>query len=284
LRRDADDGLGATTVCRGVRELVEESSAYVSRFPDADQAIEAGRWIADELYAWLARASLGRRALGRAEGAAGLAAVRAAMLASEPTGDDRFGVELERALFDLPTVKNVKDARAATLFMAARALSGRTSPKVALLSPNPGLWLDAWTGPDLECTALGAGDASRDPRGRGTLLRLEADLLRLASGKSRVALPPFDLVVIDGLLEHLSERWATLVLGFCRSLLQPDGWLAVAALPATTDAPFFRAVLDVPEIRRSADDLELLLEHAGFTSERVEAGVPAAVARAVATP
>jgi hypothetical protein len=43
----------------------------------------------------------------------GLAAVRAAMLASEPTGDDSFGVELERALFDLPTVKNVKDARAA---------------------------------------------------------------------------------------------------------------------------------------------------------------------------
>jgi hypothetical protein len=206
------------------------------------------------------------------------------MLASEPTGDDSFGVELERALFDLPTVKNVKDVRAATLSMATRPLTGRKEARVALLSPNPGTWLDAWTGPDLECTALGAGDASRDPRGRGTLLRLEADLLRLASGKSRVTLPAFDLVVVDGLLEHLSERWATLVLGFCRSLLQPDGALAVAALPATTDEPFFRAVLDVPQIRRTADDLELILRHAGFTAERVEAGVPAAVARAVATP
>jgi CRP-like cAMP-binding protein len=284
LRRDADDGLGAATVSRGVRELVEESSAYVSRFPDADQANEAGRWIADELYAWLARASLGRRALGRAEGSVGLAAVRTAMLASEPTGDDSFGVELERALFALPTVKNVKDVRAATLSMAARALAGRGEARVALLSPNPGTWLDAWTGPDLECTALGAGDPSRDPRGRGTLLRLEADLLRLACGKSRVTLPAFDLVVVDGLLEHLSERWATRVLGFCRSLLQPDGSLVVAALPATTDEPFFRAVLDVPQIRRTADDLELVLRHAGFTNESVEAGVPGAVARPGATP
>jgi hypothetical protein len=152
------------------------------------------------------------------------------------------------------------------------------------LSPNPGLWLDAWTGPDLECTALGAGDASRDPRGtrhapppRG---RPPAPRVRQEPG----ALPPFDLVVVDGLLEHLSERWATLVLGFCRSLLRPEGALAVAALPATTDEPFFRAVLDVPQIRRSAADLELLLDHAGFASERVEAGVPAAVARAVPTP
>ena len=284
LRQSADDGLGAATVARAVRDLVEESSAYVSRFADADQASEAGRWIADELYAWLARASLGRRALGRAAGSAGLAQVRAAMLAPEPTGDDTFGVELERALFDLPTVKNVKDVRAATLSMAARALVGRANLRVALLSPNPGTWLDAWTGLDLECTALGDGDPSRDARGRGTLLRLEADLLRLATGKSRVSLPPFDLVVVDGLLEHLSERWATLVLSFCRSLLRPDGSLVVAVLPATTDEPFFRAVLDVPQIRRSADDLELLLQHAGFAFERVEAGVPAAVARPEATP
>jgi CRP/FNR family transcriptional regulator, cyclic AMP receptor protein len=284
LRRDAEDGLGAATVSRAVRDLVEESSAYVSRFADPDQAAEAGRWIADELYAWLARASLGRRALGRAEGSAGLAQVRAAMLAPEPSGDDSFGVELERALFDLPTVKNVKDVRAATLSMAARALAGRAKPRVALLSPNPGTWLDAWTGPDLECVALGGGDPSRDARGRGTLLRLEADLLRLASGKSRVSLPPFDLVVVDGLLEHLSERWATLTLAFCGSLLHPDGSLVVAALPPTTDEPFFRAVLDMPQIRRSSDDLQLVLRHAGSASERVEAGVPAAVARPGATP
>jgi hypothetical protein len=58
----------------------------------------------------------------------------------------------------------------------------------------------------------------------------------------------------------------------------------VAALPATTDEPFFRAVLDVPQIRRSADELELLLDHARFASERVEAGVPAAVARPGPTP
>jgi hypothetical protein len=206
------------------------------------------------------------------------------MLAAAPTGDDSFGGELERALFDQPTVKNVKDVRAATLSMAGRALAGRAGCRVALLSPNPGTWLDAWAGPDLECTALGGGDPSRDARGRGTLLRLEADLLRLATGKSRVSLPPFDLVVVDGLLEHLSERWATLVLSYCRSLAKPEGSLVVAVLPATTDEPFFRAVLDVPQIRRTAADLELLLAHAGFAPERVEAGVPAAVAQPGATP
>jgi predicted SAM-dependent methyltransferase len=94
----------------------------------------------------------------------------------------------------------------------------------------------------------------------------------------------FDLVVVEGLLEHLSERWATLVLGFCRSLLEPGGSLVAASLPTTTDEPFFRAVLDVPWIRRSADDLGLVLSHAGFASEAVDAAVPAAVARPQATP
>ncbi len=80
LRRSGEDGVGATTVARAVRDLVEESSAYVSRFADAEQATEAGRWIADELYAWLARSTLGRKALSRPVGSAGLAQVRAAML------------------------------------------------------------------------------------------------------------------------------------------------------------------------------------------------------------
>jgi CRP-like cAMP-binding protein len=284
LRRDSEDGVGAETVARGLRDLVEESSAYVSRFADAEQAVEAGRWIADELWAWLARSRLGRRALGRAPGNAGLAQVRAALLAHEPVGDDSFGIELERALFDLPTVRAMKDVRRATLLGARQALGDRARARVALLSTNPGTWLDDWRGPELECVALGGGDPTREGQGPGTLFRLEADLLRLAIGKNRVTLPAFDLVVVEGLLEHLSERWATLVLAFCRSTIQPRGSVVVAAAPSSVDEPFFRSVLDVPSVRRSAEELRLVLAHAGYEPRPIAGPVPALVASAAGSP
>jgi hypothetical protein len=90
LRRDADDGSSGDGVS-GVRELWEERAPTSPRFPDADRGERGRTLIADELYAWLACASLdGERR--RAEGSAGLAAVRARDAAPEPTGDDSFGV------------------------------------------------------------------------------------------------------------------------------------------------------------------------------------------------
>jgi hypothetical protein len=86
-------------------------------------------------------------------------------------------------------------------------------------------------------------------------------------------MPSLDLVVVDGLLEFLSERWATSVLSFCRSILQAWGSVVVATMPPTPDEPFFRAVLDYPTIRRTPAELELVMVHAGFESQLRPQGV-----------
>lgn len=243
---------------RAVRDLAAASSAWLLRFPEG----HPGRWIAHELWAWLARSRIGRAALGRAQDRSGLAAVRAALLTDAPPGDDRFGDQLNLALADLPTVRAVRAVRAEVL----RAAADTPGRRVALLSANPGAWVDAWPGPPIDAVAFGGGDPRRRFGTRSTLAAIDADLLHLASGRAEAPLRTFDQVVVDGLLEHLSDPWAISVLRFGRRLLATEGTLIVAALPPTWDEPFFRAVLDVPTVRRARDDLAVVVDAARRTA------------------
>ena len=270
-------GVGAENeVVEATTDLVAEGSAWLARFSDAEQAEEAGRLLSEEIHGWLARTAYGRSSAGT-PGPAVLERIRAWALVGTAAGDDPIGRAIDRALLELPTFVALRRARATLLESVRAAIVAHAPRRTLMLSVNPRSLLEGVQFPG-EVLLVGGAEAA----GYETVLRLEVNLLALATGKQKAVLEGVDLVVIDGLFEHVPDRWAVGALLWASSGLaagRPLLWMSAA--PAR-DEPFVREVLAAPWIRRGRTEMFVLVKAAGLEPDAARSedeGVVYATAR-----
>jgi hypothetical protein len=203
------------------------------------------------------------------------------LLSNEPQGEGPFGEELDKALLRLPTAVALR-ARHHRMFAHVRlamdgrdpsqvlvlngAASGIVPPLLALVEPVGGV-VTCLEGDRESLAFLGLVDT-----GRAELRLVQDDLVRVCMGRSVMHHEPQDLIVVDGLAEHLPDRLTAALLNWCHDRLTPGGALVVTALDRQIDAGVMDHVLGWPTVRRSAAELLQLVESAGLHEARIAEG------------
>lgn len=264
------------------------------RMSDAD-ARAAGEALARELHPYVMRSHLGELALDRPSGHVGDAHAMAHLLSGHATGDGPLGEVLDEWLLSMPTCRSFRERRAQAAQLVVEALPQEPPLRLMLVNAGSGALLAEVVGylagmageifiVDGSRENLAFVDAGLPARPRGLKLRLvQDDLVLLCMGKSRIKLPPQDILVLDGLLEYLPERVAASALAWARSALKPGGALVLTALAPAQDDAVFRWLLSWPLVRRGRAAVAGLLAAAGFENVRIyEAGSAGIVAAGTA--
>jgi hypothetical protein len=143
------------------------------------------------------------------------------------------------------------------------AAGGIVPPVLQLAGPVGGV-VTCLEGERDSLALLGLVDAG------GAELRLvQDDLVRLCTGRSVMHHEPQDLIVVDGLVEHLPDRLTAALLNWCHDRLTPGGVLVVTALERHPDQGVLDHVLGWPMVRRAPDQLVQLVEAAGLDEARL---------------
>lgn len=270
LRRSSTDPDGNGLLVRGLRLLLQDGGHWLTSLTsDADRAA-AGALLSRELRPYLLRSVLGERALDPLGHVSGDPRLLAHIVRARPAGAGAFGEALDAALLDLPTAKALRARRSvtvSTVIELARSVPGDAPTDVLLAHPNCGAVLAGILNPmsrrgthitivDGSHAVLGLVDAGLPRRPPTVRLRFaQADLATLALGRSQAWYDRQDIVVIDGLAEHLPDRLVVSIARWATTHLRPGGHIVWSSLAATNDRHIVDNVLEWPLVRRSADEL-----------------------------
>ncbi len=271
-------GAALRDVEHSVEALAHEMNSWLSNISSLTVARNAGRVLRTELRPTLAKSMTGQLGMERRTAENSRSRFFAHLLLNAPSGTDEVGERLDAGLLGLPSAEGLR-ARTALAVDAIRDLLPEKRPvRITLLQPNCGAMLArllphlalqgaALTVVDGDSTALAFVDAGLRARPAEVQLHLvHADL----SGLKPIDFgSEMDVVVVDGLLEHLPSRQVGAVLGMLRRSLAPGGQLVVTAMAPSIDARLMEHLLDWPLMRRTSDEWVDLLVAGGFIVERV---------------
>jgi CRP-like cAMP-binding protein len=278
LRRDPEHAGARVEVHDTVRDLVADLDHWIGELADVELQIDAAHVLQAELQPYVARARTGALLLGQREAGAGTLEARVHMLSNRPDGEGPFGEELDRALLSLPTLQALRQRLDRAMTHVREAMGSRPPAQVLVINGAAGgivppvLQLAGPVGGVVTClegerdslALLGLVDAG------GAELRLvQDDLVRLCTGRSVMHHEPQDLIVVDGLVEHLPDRLTAALLNWCHDRLTPGGVLVVTALERHPDQGVLDHVLGWPMVRRAPDQLVQLVEAAGLDEARL---------------
>jgi hypothetical protein len=204
------------------------------------------------------------------------------MLSNRPEGEGPFGEELDRALLSLPTLQALRRRLDRALARVREATGTRPPSQVLVINGAAGgivpTVLQA-AGPVRGVVTCVEGERESlallglaDPGG-AELRLVQDDLVRLCTGRSVMHHEPQDLIVVDGLVEHLPDRLTAALLNWCHDRLTPGGVLVVTALERHADQGVLDHVLGLPMVRRAPADLLQLVEAAGLDDACLVDGV-----------
>ncbi len=267
---------------------VESTFARLGR----EEQDAAGKELARELHPYVMRSHFGEMANDRVDRWVGDPWSIAHVAAHKPEGDGALGEMIDGWLMDLPSARALRERRALAAQLVSESLPTHPPARLLALGANSGCLLveeldrlARLGGAEIVCLegsrdALQVVETRLQGRPRNVRLRLvQSDLGALCRGKLRLAYPPQDVVVIDGLLEFLPERVVVTLLGAIVRQLGPHGRVVLTAMAPAADDLIFRHLLMWPMVRRSLPTLRDLLESAGLAEVRAyEAGSAGLVA------
>jgi len=281
LRRDPEHAGARVEVHDTLRDLVADLDGWIGELADVELQIDAAHVLQAELQPYVARARTGALLLGQREPGVGTLEARVHMLSNRPDGEGPFGEELDKALLSLPTLQALRSRLDRTMMRVREATGSRppaqvlvingaaggiVPPVLQLVGPVRGV-VTCLEGERESLALLGLVDPA------GAELRLvQDDLVRLCTGRSVMHHEPQDLIVVDGLVEHLPDRLTAALLNWCHDRLTPGGVLVVTALERHADQGVLDHVLGWPMVRRAPADLVQLVEAAGLDEARLVDG------------
>lgn len=238
-----------------------------------------------EVHPYLVRAAMMDRALRRGEGEIGTAELMAHLLVDLPGGDGVLGEVIDRWLLDRPSFAAIRAMQAPIVDLVRRLLPPHRSRRLTLINASTGSLAaridEALRAPPTTLTVLDQSRAAlslldiEGSAGGVELHTVQENLVRFASGRSRLRLPMQDAIVLHGLIEFLPERLAVSLLAESARLLSADSVLVLATLGPSRDQAFLDRLLGWPTIRRSADAIDNLLSAAGYqTVSRIHVDAP----------
>lgn len=274
LRRDPEAPQAKLEFEEALQLLVRTVEPWLDGMLDQGVRAEAGRMMGETIAAWLSRSPIGRTILTRQEGVVGITDLRLQLATRSATGEGSVGEHLEAAICQLPSVAALRlrgEAAARAILSAlspgqpaqivvigAPGVAGLLGRAAALQAAGAALTVVESNDAAWSLAAVALASAAADlavERDQGTLL----DLL---AGASPPAAPAADLILIDGILDHLPDESAALLLRWAASSLRPDGSMILTVASPSADDTFFEYVLGLPMIRRRPQDLSALLAQA----------------------
>lgn len=282
IRRDRDRARIETLTA--LQNFTVAFGEALGRLSDEDRR-EAGSAAARELHPYVIRSHLGELAVDRPSGHASDPQALQHLDAAVPQGDGPLGEFFDEWLLDLPTGRAMRERRALAVEAVVESFPPVDPLRLLVLGTGGGALL-AGLGPYLarmrgEITviegnreALVAADAALARRPRDLRVRLvQEDLALLCLGRGSTFPGDQQIVVLDGLLDHLPARIAASLLRVAGAHLVPGGTLIATGLAPSPDEPVFHHLVAWPTVRRPASSLRALVAGSGYDEIRVwEAG------------
>jgi len=273
IRRDRDQAR---------REALGALGVFAARFNEAltrlgpEDELAAGSGASKELHPYLMRSHLGELALDRPSGHTADPQALAHLSAGRADGDGPLGEFVDAWLLDLPTSEALRERRALASQVLLECLPPEGPVRMLVVNVGDGGALEhilpyltrlrgEITVVDDDREALARVEELLRIRPPDLRLKLvQDDLAAVCMGRARVPHPPQDLVLLDGLVDHVPERLAASLLAWSREQLAPDGAVVVTALLPSDDEAVFRHLLAWPTVRRTRPALTAILAATGL--------------------
>jgi len=261
-------------------QLVDAVNAWLSNVMSLAQAREAGVVLQSELRPGLTRSRTGLVALERQTEDDPRLGFLAHLLLNQSEGTDSLGQEIDRNLLSLPTPKGLRLRTDEAVEQTLSALPDARQAKIAIVQPGCGALLArilphvVQTGAEISVIdgdpqTLAFVDSGLQTRPTSVALRMiHADLALVGEAGLGGLSEPQDVIIVDGLVDHLPSRLIGPLLAVLKDALAPEGVLILTAMRATTDARFMEHLLSWPLMRRDPGDL-LGLFHASELKPKI---------------
>ena len=277
LCRDPEDPAPAGRVAGSMRELAAQIAAWLGiGGVEHERARLAGAGLASALRPQLVRSGFGALALDVGARRGGDPRVLAHLLLAQPRGEGALGRLLDAELMALPTSAGFSARLQLAASAARRCLPADHPVELLLIGVSCGVLLARLmlhlgrTGARVQALdgsrdALAWVDAGLGARPANVVLQLiQEDIAALAAAGSPVERGPCDLLIIDGLSEHLPDPLLLRLLRWGHDQLRPGGRLLVLGLGPSADAALYDHLLEWPTIRRAPAALGALAERAAL--------------------
>ena len=264
-----------------MRNLVETTERWLGNVSSIARAQEAGAVLRTEIRPWLIRSRAGLIALDRRGEQGARLSFLAHLLLNRPEGTDAIGECLDEVVLSLPTSVGLRMRLRTTVDEIVRSVPTNRPAKITLIQPSCGALLARLiprliaNGATIRCIdgdsqTLAFVDSGLQARPAGIQIEMvHEDLVALSEGRPAHISPKQDVVVLNGLVDHLPTRLVGSLLHWCCDVLGPDGRVLLMAMRPTTDSRAMDHLLGWPLVRRTADDLKGLFAAAGLDASIV---------------
>lgn len=250
--------------------------------PGAD---EIGAFVHGETYPYLCLSTLIDRSYSKPRGYAGDFLTLQMVYDDQPQGVRRLGPYIDRWFLGIPAscaVKNRRGLLRDIIVDAARARSGGPTAITSLACGPAREIFDVFGEPDhpaVTATCLDIDDQALSyAKGlaeslevTGRMSFVQANVVKLALGRDRLAVADQDLVYSIGLIDYLVDGLVVRLLDWIHGVLRPGGTAVVGNFDVgNPDRAFMDHLLDWRLIHRSPEDLARLFAQSAFGDALVE--------------
>ena len=251
------------------RELGDEAEL------DAGVRTELGALVRREMHPYLMLTRIVERIYSKPRGYAGDFLTIRWMYDNETGGIGAAGQLIDTAFLERPAAKAVRNRRGLLAGEIEAAIERGGEVTSLACGPADELFdVFAARGPeavkatclDIDLQALALVSDRRDQLGLKRQMRLEqANLVYLATGRSKLELAPQDLVYSIGLIDYFQDRFVVALLDWIHDRLAPGGKVVLGNFhPQNPDKALMDHVLDWKLIHRDEADMNRLFEASKF--------------------
>jgi CRP-like cAMP-binding protein len=265
--------------------LVETIETWLGNVNSVVRAQEAGAVLRAELRHWLIRSRTGLIAVDRRGEQGARLSFLAHLLLNRAEGTDVVGERLDHGILSLPTPTGLRARLVTAVEVTASAIPNDRPAKITIVQPSCGALLARLLprvvkhGATIQCLdgdsqTLAFVDAGLQARPVGVQIEmLHADLVGLSEGHATISIVPQDVIILNGLVDHLPARLVGTLLQWCGQQLAPGGRVVLTAMSQTSDVRAMEHLLGWPLVRRAPGDLLDLFAAAGLNASVIPIGM-----------
>ncbi len=236
---------------------------------------EVGAHVRRELHPYLMLTRIVERIYSKPRGYAGDFLTIRWMYDNETGGVGAGGQLIDTAFLERPAAKAVRNRRGLLAEVIEAAIERGGQVMSLACGPAEELFdVFAAKGPealsatclDIDLQALALVADRRDQSGLSRRMRLEqANLVYLATGRTKIDLPEQDLIYSIGLIDYFQDRFVIALLNWIHDRLKPEGRVVLGNFhPQNPDRALMDHVLDWRLIHRDEDHMNRLFETSKF--------------------
>lgn len=256
--------------CRLLTLVIGEEAPLSREHRDA-----LGSLVRRELHPYLLLTRIVARIYTKPRGYAGDFLTIRWMYENEVGGIGATGKLIDTAFLERPAAKAVRNRRGLMAGQIQWALEGNGRMTSLACGPAEELFdvLSATSARNVKATCLDIDEEAlelvrerRDKRGLGSKLSLvQANLIRVATGRATIDLAPQDLIYSIGLIDYFQDRIVVSLLDWIHDHLAPGGRVVLGNFhPRNPDRALMDHVLDWRLIHRDEEDLNRLFQSSKF--------------------